>query len=38
MRIRALDLDDLIEIANRKPSRTLTNEESRQYLHSNKCP
>jgi WD40 repeat protein len=38
VRIWALDLDDLIEIAEREVTRTLTDEECRQYLHIPRCP
>jgi WD40 repeat protein len=38
VRIWALDLDDLIEIANREKTRSLTNEECGQYLHLRHCP
>ena len=33
----ALDLDDLVEIAERELTRTLTDEECRQYLHQQGC-
>jgi WD40 repeat protein len=38
VRIWALDLDDLVEIAERKVTRTLTDAECRQYLHLTQCP
>jgi hypothetical protein len=38
MRIWALDIDDLLEIARREVTRTLTTEECRQYLHLDYCP
>jgi WD40 repeat protein len=38
VRVWALDLDDLIEIANNKLTRTLTEQECRQYLHTEGCP
>ena len=38
VRVWALDLDDLIEIAEREVTRTLTDEECRQYLHLQHCP
>jgi WD40 repeat protein/DNA-binding SARP family transcriptional activator/class 3 adenylate cyclase len=37
LRIWVLDIDDLLEIARREVSRTLTDEECRQYLHD-PCP
>jgi WD40 repeat protein/DNA-binding SARP family transcriptional activator len=37
VRVWALDLDDLIEIAKDKLTRTLTDEECRQYLHVDRC-
>ena len=37
LRIWVLDIDDLLEIAHREVSRTLTDEECRQYLHD-PCP
>jgi WD40 repeat protein len=36
-RIWALDLDDLVEIAERELTRDLTDEECRQYLHVDRC-
>jgi WD40 repeat protein/DNA-binding SARP family transcriptional activator len=38
VRIWALDLDDLLEIAHREVTRPLTDEECRQYLHVDQCP
>ena len=38
VRVWALDLDDLIEIAQRRATRALTDEECRQYLHVEVCP
>ena len=38
VRVWALDLDDLIAIADTKVTRTLTDEECRQYLHVARCP
>ncbi|MGH9192870.1 MAG: BTAD domain-containing putative transcriptional regulator [Acidimicrobiales bacterium] len=37
-RIWALDLDDLVEIAERELTRDLTDAECRQYLHLDRCP
>jgi len=37
-RVWALDLDDLIDIAKSKLTRTLTHEECRQFLHVDRCP
>jgi WD40 repeat protein/DNA-binding SARP family transcriptional activator/class 3 adenylate cyclase len=37
VRIWALDIDDLLEIARREVPRTLTDEECRQYLHQDQC-
>jgi WD40 repeat protein/DNA-binding SARP family transcriptional activator len=37
-RVWALDLDDLIEIAEREVTRDLTDAECRQYLHLDRCP
>jgi WD40 repeat protein len=37
VRVWALDLDDLIKIAERKLTRSLTNEGCEQYLHVNSC-
>jgi len=34
----ALDLDDLVEIAENGLTRTFTDEECRQYLHTERCP
>ena len=38
VRIWALDIDDLLEIARREVPRSLTDEECRQYLHVDRCP
>jgi WD40 repeat protein len=38
VRIWALDIDDLLEIARREAGRTLTDEECRQHLHVDRCP
>jgi WD40 repeat protein len=38
VRLWALDLDDLVDIAERELTRTLTDEECRQYLHLQHCP
>jgi WD40 repeat protein len=38
VRVWALDLDDLIEIAHERLTRSLTDEECRQYLHTERCP
>jgi WD40 repeat protein len=38
VRVWALDLDDLIEIADRNVTRNLTDEECRAYLHLEACP
>jgi WD40 repeat protein len=37
VRIWALDPDDLVEIAERGLTRTLTDDECRQYLHTDTC-
>jgi hypothetical protein len=37
VRVWALDTDDLIEVADHEITRTLTDEECRQYLHA-ACP
>jgi WD40 repeat protein len=37
VRIWALDLDDLLEIAHQEVTRPLTDEECRQYLHLRVC-
>ena len=37
LRIWVLDIDDLLEIARQEVSRTLTDEECRQYLHVDGC-
>ena len=38
VRIWALDIEDLLEIARREAGRTLTDQECRQYLHVDQCP
>jgi len=38
VRVWALDLDDLIGIARHEVTRSLTDEECRQYLHQDGCP
>lgn len=38
VRIWALDIDDLLEIAHQEARRSLTDEECRQYLHVEVCP
>jgi WD40 repeat protein len=38
VRVWALDIDDLLEIAQREAGRSLTDEECRQYLHVDRCP
>jgi hypothetical protein len=38
LRIWALDIGDLLEIARREVPRALTDEECRQYLHLDQCP
>lgn len=38
VRIWALDLDDILEIARQQVTRSLTDEECRQYLHLDACP
>jgi WD40 repeat protein len=38
LRIWALDIDDLLEIARGEVTRSLTDEECRQYLHVEVCP
>jgi WD40 repeat protein len=38
VRIWALDIDDLLEIARREAGRSLNDEECRQYLHVDRCP
>lgn len=38
VRIWALDIDDLLEIARQQVTRSLTDEECRQYLHVDRCP
>jgi WD40 repeat protein/DNA-binding SARP family transcriptional activator len=37
VRVWALDIDDLLEIARREAGRSLTDEECRQYLHTDEC-
>ena len=37
VRIWALDIDDLLEIARQSLTRSLTDEECRQYLHVGSC-
>ena len=38
VRVWALDIDDLIEIARQNITRSLTDEECRAYLHVESCP
>ena len=38
VRVWALDLDDLITIATDRLTRTLDDDECRQYLHLERCP
>ena len=38
IRVWALDIDDLLEIASRNVARSLTDDECRQYLHVDSCP
>jgi hypothetical protein len=38
VRVWALDIDDLLAIAHQKVTRSLTEDESRQYLHVDACP
>lgn len=38
VRVWALDLDDLVDVAEEELTRTLTDEECRQYLHVPRCP
>jgi WD40 repeat protein/DNA-binding SARP family transcriptional activator len=38
VRVWALDIDDLLAIADREVTRSLTSEECRQYLHLDQCP
>jgi WD40 repeat protein len=38
LRVWALDLDELIAIANTRLTRTLSDDECRQYLHLERCP
>jgi WD40 repeat protein len=37
LRVWALDIDDLIDIARGQLTRTLTDSECRQYLHVDRC-
>jgi WD40 repeat protein/DNA-binding SARP family transcriptional activator len=37
-RVWALDLDELVDLAERGLTRTLTDDECRQYLHAQRCP
>lgn len=38
IRVWAVDIDDLLEIARRNVTRSLSEEECRQYLHLESCP
>jgi len=38
IRVWALDIDDLLEIARRELTRSLTDEECLQFLHVARCP
>jgi WD40 repeat protein/DNA-binding SARP family transcriptional activator len=38
LRVWTLELDELVEIAEEEVTRTLTDEECRQYLHAPRCP
>ncbi len=38
IKVWALDIDDLLEIARREVTRSLTDEECRQFLHVERCP
>jgi WD40 repeat protein len=38
VRVWALDLDELVDAAERRLTRTLTDDECRQYLHAEQCP
>jgi hypothetical protein len=38
VRIWALDIDDLLEIADENVTRSLTDDECRRYLHDAACP
>ena len=38
VRVWALDLDDLVDIAERELTRDLTDAECRQYMHVDRCP
>lgn len=37
-RVFVLDLDELVHLAHLRVTRTLTEQECRQYLHTNRCP
>jgi WD40 repeat protein len=37
VRVWVLDLDELVDIAERGLTRTLTDDECRQYLHTDEC-
>ena len=38
MRVWALDVDELVDIATRELTRDFTDDECRQYLHTERCP
>ena len=38
VRVWALDLNDLVELAKREATRALTDEECHHYLHLQRCP
>jgi len=38
VRVWALDIDDLLDIARQNVTKSLTDEECRQYLHVDRCP
>lgn len=38
VRVWALDLDELVDVAERGLTRTLTDDEYRLYLHAARCP
>ncbi len=38
LRVWALDIDDLLQIARHHVTRSLTDQECRQYLHEDQCP
>ncbi len=38
VRVWALDVDDLVDVAEREVTRTLTDQECRRYLHVRDCP